>query len=540
MADEQQKSGGSQTIQRGAQAAQAVKGAIKTGKSIAAFAKGAAAGPYGAIAGAIVANRHMIGKILIVVLGLLMLPILFILMLPAIIFGSLDNPEPDIMNNDTIIMENITKASDVVWTVLKECHDDVLLEIANAIDVLGDNTSAVMKDQYLDSIDFDSNLIVSQYCASKDDYSEIDLKDLKKTVSSAKDNLFSYEETTSEDENEDGDTITTHTYTVAYAGNDYFADNVFDLSDEQRKLAYDYAENLTAAYGNSNDSSEAHAEVNAYVLRYSSLIRQYADTFGISEYYDLISAVMMAESGGTGTDVMQSSESRYNLKYPGTITDPVYSIECGVHTLADNIKEAGCTSPLDISRISLALQGYNFGNGYIQWAIDKYGGYSEANAQEFSKKMQEEQDLSSYGNPQYVSAVFKFYVFPFTSGAEGWGSPFIERDWRSVVTSEFGTRIDPITQKPGEFHEGIDIGFPQGTPINAVKDGVVETAVKSTTGYGWHIVIDHGDGTKTLYGHCSALLVTKGQRVEKGKMIARVGATGRVNGPHLHLNVEVN
>ena len=89
MADEQ-KSGASEVLEKGAAAANAVKGAVKTGKSVAKIAKGAAAGgPYGAIAGAIWENRKVIGKILIAATALLMIPVIFIMMLPSLIFGGL-------------------------------------------------------------------------------------------------------------------------------------------------------------------------------------------------------------------------------------------------------------------------------------------------------------------------------------------------------------------------------------------------------------------------------------------------------------------
>ena len=239
---------------------------------------------------------------------------------------------------------------------------------------------------------------------------------------------------------------------------------------------------------------------------------------------------------------MQASEGPFNTRYPNkpnAIQDPEYSIECGIKELASCLEQAGCTGPMDTAKVSLALQGYNYGNGYISWAIKNYGGYSEANAIEFSNMMKAKLGWSVYGNPRYVSAVMQYYLYPSGGGAEGWGSPFVGRDWRLAVTSEFGYRKDPFTGQTAG-HTGIDIAYPKGTPINAVKSGVVESATKSSTGYGWHIIIDHGGGVKTLYGHCSELLVQAGQQVTQGQVIALVGSTGRSTGPHLHLNVEIN
>lgn len=183
-----------------------------------------------------------------------------------------------------------------------------------------------------------------------------------------------------------------------------------------------------------------------------------------------------------------------------------------------------------------AVQGYNYGNGYISWAIENYGGYTEANAQEFSRMMQKKLGWSGYGNPKYVSDVFKYLVF---SGNGIWGSPFIGKNWNSAVSSEFGWRTDPLNGSKA-FHEGLDIAYPTGTQINAVSGGVVTSVVFSKNGYGHHIRVDCGNGVTVLYAYCSDIFVTKGQSVAAGQVIAEVGATGRVTGAHLHLGVLVN
>ena len=122
--------------------------------------------------------------------------------------------------------------------------------------------------------------------------------------------------------------------------------------------------------------------------------------------------MMMQESGGQGTDPMQCSESGYNTRYPhapNSITDPEYSIDVGVHTLADVLNMAGVESPIDLDHISLALQGYNFGPGYISWALANYGGYSELNAIEFSDMMAARYGWAGYGDKAYVSHVLRYY-----------------------------------------------------------------------------------------------------------------------------------
>ena len=90
------------------------------------------------------------------------------------------------------------------------------------------------------------------------------------------------------------------------------------------------------------------------------------------------------------------------------------------------------------------------------------------------------------------------------------------------------------------FHRGIDIGMPMGTPICATKDGTVSTSVYGTGSYGYYIILDHGDGIQTLYAHCSELLVSVGDVVTKGQVIAKVGSTGNSTGPHVHFEVRIN
>ena len=169
---------------------------------------------------------------------------------------------------------------------------------------------------------------------------------------------------------------------------------------------------LFSMVGGSNSSTVA--PVSAEVEAYEPLIRQYARQHGIEEYVELIKAVMMQESGGQGTDPMQASECGYNTRYPNTpngITDPEYSIDVGIQNLAACLREASVESPVDMNHIKLALQGYNYGNGYISWAKENYGGYTYANAVEFSAMMAERNGWSSYGDKEYVSHVLRYYVF---------------------------------------------------------------------------------------------------------------------------------
>lgn len=121
---------------------------------------------------------------------------------------------------------------------------------------------------------------------------------------------------------------------------------------------------------------------------------------------------MMQESGGRGTDPMQSSECPYNTRYsnsPNAIQDADYSIQVGIQYYADCLKEAGCTSPQDMDKLKLSLQGYNYGNGYITWALRNYGGYSAENALQFSNEQAASHGWSAYGDPEYVPHVLRYY-----------------------------------------------------------------------------------------------------------------------------------
>jgi len=107
------------------------------------------------------------------------------------------------------------------------------------------------------------------------------------------------------------------------------------------------------------------------------------------------------------------------------------------------------------------------------------------------------------------------------------------------VTSFFGTRLHPIL---GVYksHNGIDIGAGHGTVVLAAADGTVTTASYDAGGYGYYIIIDHGNGSKTLYAHMSQLLANAGQTVTQGDTIGLVGSTGMSTGPHLHFETYVN
>ena len=182
--------------------------------------------------------------------------------------------------------------------------------------------------------------------------------------------------------------------------------------------------------------------VSDEVKDYEPIIQKYAKEHGIPDYVLLIEAVMMQESGGRGNDPMQCSECNFNTQYPhtpGAITAPEYSINVGIQNLADCLRIAQCESPVDMDAIKLALQGYNYGQGYITWAMNKYGEYSKANAIEFSLKTAEQCGWDSYGDMDYVPHVLRYYPM---------GQIFYDPDTANLIVEVAASQIGNVGGEP--------------------------------------------------------------------------------------------
>lgn len=120
---------------------------------------------------------------------------------------------------------------------------------------------------------------------------------------------------------------------------------------------------------------------------------------------------------------------------------------------------------------------------------------------------------------------FIFLLFP----------SIVSAGYHDRITSPFGWRIHPVSGE-WKFHSGTDFGYEYGTPIYSLRKGVVVYAAEYG-GYGICIIVQHDNGDRVLYGHCSALAAGYGQEVEQGEVIAYVGSTGISTGPHLHLEI---
>lgn len=248
---EQNKNKEQSVLSRTASAAGAARGALKTGKVIAGAAKGAAAGPYGMLAASLWEGRKVIGKVLAAISVLLLIPVLFILMLPSLIFGSLglDTVDTDVLTDNTRIIENIARVEASIETILREKHDTLVEKIEREASSLNSDHEYSITDDFSDRIIYESALVISQFCASQEDYREISLAKLERMLRNTTDDIFTYTRMITAYEKIDEETGEKHTilhyeYTVEYAGDSYFARNVFHLTDEQVQMAGEYAANL--------------------------------------------------------------------------------------------------------------------------------------------------------------------------------------------------------------------------------------------------------------------------------------------------------
>ncbi len=269
----------SEPLQKSMQVAQTIRGAVKTGKAIAAAAKGAAVGGWwGAAAAFAWENRKLIGKILAATAAVIIIPIVILCMLPSVIFGGVgdtyspSDPTTPIINSSTTISDNLEEISTIVSTALSESLEDTLSAIESDYASSGADGKEII-NPYESSPNFNANQFIGQYCAAKEsDYTSISIADMETTLRNGKEHLYSFtkkeeervvehvttivtvdaftgEETTTEE-------VTTTTekwmiYTVVYNGEAHFADKIFHLTEDQKLLADNYAQNLSLFLGDS-------------------------------------------------------------------------------------------------------------------------------------------------------------------------------------------------------------------------------------------------------------------------------------------------
>jgi murein DD-endopeptidase MepM/ murein hydrolase activator NlpD len=313
----------------------------------------------------------------------------------------------------------------------------------------------------------------------------------------------------------------------------------FDIPEED----YDPPEEkkATAASGSSSGGTTTtttitlkggKAKVPQIVRKWEPTVRKYAKQYGIEGYTELLLAFMMQESGGRYPDLMQSSESaglgRNVLRYEA-------SIKQGVKYFANTLKKSK-------GEAKLALQAYNFGEGFIPYALAR-GGYSMANAKAFSAYQAKKHGWRRYGDVNYVPHVLRYYTGSLTpvkttttttTTTKVTNSTGFIRPCEGVVTSE-------MKQRWGRAHEGLDIAKAGTVPIKAAASGTVSKSYVSAS-YGEVIFIVHninGQTFETVYGHMrkGSRRFKEGDKVNQGTQIGLMGSTGRSTGQHLHFEV---
>lgn len=265
MAEEEKRNGASEALSLGASAAHTIQAALKTGKTAAGITKGAAAGgPYGAAVAALWTNRKLVGKAAAALAVLLMLPVIFVTMLPGVLFDgygaaySEADPGQPILNSGQAITEHINEITYAVNAVLAEALEDVLEEIKEDFARSGADRMEI-RNPYENGVVYNINLFLSQYsAANSEEIGRISISDMEDVLRKNRKHLFSWtgEEEVRESiltDPETGKEITVQeewiVYPVTYNGENYFAEKVFRLDEEQMELSEDYASNLSLFLG---------------------------------------------------------------------------------------------------------------------------------------------------------------------------------------------------------------------------------------------------------------------------------------------------
>jgi len=315
---------------------------------------------------------------------------------------------------------------------------------------------------------------------------------------------------------------------------------------------------MFAAVGIGSGGDTANTDLTSSLLsekveKYRAYVTKRAEVYDMQDHVELILCVMEVESHGEGLDPMQAAEGPFNKKYPkipNGIRDPKYSIDCGIQELHSVLKKAGVTSGKDIERIKVALAGYNFGSGYIEWVdANKGGKWTLENAKEFSAMMAAKMGWSVYGDPNYVNKVMGYYENA-DSKLEG-KDAFLVPMKSYTLTSGVGPR------SLGDYHYGTDIDGGYGSNIYAPASGTVyevSNVCPPDNGYlgntcpynggyigGGNYVMLKVSYKKEQYYiflcHMKRTMVTKGQKVKKGQKIGEQGHSGNSTASHLHIEI---
>ena len=261
-----------------------------------------------------------------------------------------------------------------------------------------------------------------------------------------------------------------------------------------------------------------------YHLKSSSDVLDELDT----TYKQLVETTEIYESSLTAIDEYRASSEELQRELEVKKTDA----EAALALLDDREKE----ELENLAKYQADREATNREIANLSAELKKIEDEEKRKAEEERKRREEEKkknnnsgtktDNSSTAQASATAASAVGFAWPLS----GYNTPS-----SAYISSGFGTRTNPITFK-SEFHNGVDLPAPKGTPIYAPADGTVSSSgVKG--GYGNCVVISHGGGIVTLYGHCDSLCVSAGQKVKKGDLIARVGTSGQSTGIHLHYTI---
>ena len=214
----------------------------------------------------------------------------------------------------------------------------------------------------------------------------------------------------------------------------------------------------------------------------------------------------------------KSGEMQSSLDELASMDDNVYREIFGADPIEDDIRKAGTGG---VNKY-ISLEQLQEGNKIkaLHMRLDNMKNQSKIQKDSYSKLIQMAQDKS-----KMLASIPAIQPIP---------NKTLKR-----IASGFGYRVDPI-YKTRKMHKGLDFSAPKGTKIYATGDGVIQMVKRDRWGYGTHIIIDHGYGYTTLYGHMSKASVKKGENVKRGQVIGLVGSTGKSTGPHLHYEVAKN
>jgi murein DD-endopeptidase MepM/ murein hydrolase activator NlpD len=254
-------------------------------------------------------------------------------------------------------------------------------------------------------------------------------------------------------------------------------------------------------------------------------------------------------SGGGSLGLLSSSGDSHEL-----ISQSKYNTENSRRLERELLRQGGLRDELGDARDDLKKEGAKAEDAEraAQTERDRVGTLkAEADAQRAEAASAEEQEQQVLASVQAKKAQYESELAaeqariaaelrPGGSAglSSGGGSGRVQWPLQGPLNSGFGYRQDPFGQGT-RLHTGLDIGADTGTPIHAAASGTVNSAGWNG-GYGNCVIIDHGDGLATLYGHQSRIAVSAGQMVNQGDVIGYVGSTGNSTGPHLHFEVRVN